>query len=72
MPRCSASPWLPAAAGGAALRTSIVGMAAPAAHLHALATLAGVVRTHPFHRKFRLFAEGRLPLGYHAGRYVIY
>ena len=56
----------------AALRRAVVGMAALAAHQHALATLAGVARTHPFHRKFRLFAEGRLPLGYHAGRYVIY
>ena len=43
-----------------------------AVHHHALAVASGVARTHPFHRKFRLVAEGRLPLGYHGGRFLIY
>lgn len=61
---------LPAA--DATFQRAIAGMAALAAHQHALATLAGVAAAHPFHRKYRLFAAGRLPLGYHAGRYFIY
>lgn len=47
-------------------------MAALAVHQHALASFAGVAATHLFHRKHRLIAEGRLRLGYHAGRYLIY
>ncbi len=43
-----------------------------AIHHHALAELAGAPATHPFARRHALFARGRWPLGYHAGRYAIY
>ncbi len=43
-----------------------------AIHHHALAGLAGAPASHPFVRRHALFARGRWPIGYHAGRYAIY
>jgi len=43
-----------------------------AAHQNALATIAGADAGHVFLRKYALFADGRWPLGYHHGSYVIF
>lgn len=58
-----ADPKLAAAAGAAATL---------AVHQRALARIAGAPESHLFALKYRLFAEGHLPLGYHAGRYLIF
>jgi hypothetical protein len=67
---------LAAMAAAGIVDTSIAGEAAAmallAAHQHALAEIAGAGTGHRFHRKYALFKEGRWPVGYHSGRFVIF
>ena len=76
-----AAPAVRAAAASAAAREfdtapDLIDTATAAAllclHQHALAELAGIGDEHPFARKYALFARGRWPLGYQAGRYGVY
>ena len=69
------------AVAAAAARADFTGVAAIrdaagalllAAHQSALAALAGEGTGHVFPRKYALFADGRWPLGYHHGRYLIF
>ena len=65
---------LPARAGraDAGLVKAAAGAAFYAVYQHRIAQAAGEPDTHPFTRKYALFAGGRWPLGLVGGRYAIF